>query len=43
LLFQEVETEKIETVSPIPLEQEAMIIFTSGTTGRSKCVQSTHL
>jgi acyl-CoA synthetase (AMP-forming)/AMP-acid ligase II len=42
LLIDEVEAEKIRTIAPIPVEQEATIILTSGTTGRSKCVQSTH-
>jgi acyl-CoA synthetase (AMP-forming)/AMP-acid ligase II len=42
LLIGEVEGEKMQTTAPIPAEQEATIILTSGKTGRSKCVRSTH-
>jgi acyl-CoA synthetase (AMP-forming)/AMP-acid ligase II len=42
LSIDEIELEKIQTEDQIPGEQEATIILTSGTTGRSKCVRSTH-
>lgn len=41
LLIDDVQSEKIRE-APISGEQEATILLTSGTTGRSKCVQSTH-